>query len=59
MQALKQMHLNSLNLTQEYAIKQGDEWREVCSAQGMLEYVKWPKDLPKSQPKHIYKPSQS
>jgi hypothetical protein len=40
MQAIKQMHLNSLNLTQDVQPMQRDEWRGVGLALEMNEYVK-------------------
>jgi hypothetical protein len=55
MQPLKQMHLESLNLTLDSQPSKGDEREGVCLAQEDVKHVKIPREFPKSRPPTIYK----
>jgi hypothetical protein len=55
MQPLKQMHLESLNLTLNSQLSKRDEWEGVCSAQRMLSQVRMTKRVSKGQLTSLYR----
>ena len=55
MQSLKQMHLESLNLTLICSIKRVDEWEGVCLARRDVKDVKMPRELAQRRPTCIYR----
>jgi hypothetical protein len=55
MQSLKQMHLESLNLTLDSQPSKGDKWEKICSAQEDVKMIKMSREFPKSRPPTIYK----
>jgi hypothetical protein len=55
MQSLKQIHLESLNLTLNSQSTKRDEWEGVCSAHKDVKNVRSPRGSPWSWPNTIYR----
>ena len=56
MQSLKQMHLESLPISQRWLIYEGDEWEVFAYAHKDVKYARMPREWAPRRPITIYKP---